>query len=88
MIFDVIIKVGTNAAGKDVINVYRVHDKSLGAYLRNVQDAGHYIVSVIPLFRKREEVGEKVTGGLFRKDIDPRLVDPINPDIMIDPYGF
>ena len=53
MIFDVMIKAGKNEAGKDVYNVYRVRDSALSAYLRNVQDVGHYIVSVIPLFRSK-----------------------------------
>ena len=54
MIFDVMIKeVEKNAAGKDVINVFRVRDSSLSVYLRQVQDSGKYIISVIPLFRSK-----------------------------------
>lgn len=53
MVFDVMIKeVEKNAAGKEVFNVFRVHDAVLSKYLREVQDKGKYIVSVIPLFRK------------------------------------
>lgn len=81
MIFDVVVRVGKNAAGKDIFNVCRVHDAALSQYLRNVQDVGHYIISVIPLFRKKENIriekddeeGE-TEHFIFRKDIDPCLI--------------
>lgn len=53
MVFDVMVRAGKNVAGKDIRNVYRVHDSVLSKYLRNVQDVGHYIESVIPLFRPK-----------------------------------
>jgi len=59
MVFDVMIKeVEKNAAGKDVFNVFRVHDAVLSKYVREVQDKGKYIIAVIPLFRpkKKDEV--------------------------------
>lgn len=53
MIFDVIVKVGKNAVGKDIFSVFRIHDRELSKYLREVQNDGHYILSVIPLFRSK-----------------------------------
>jgi hypothetical protein len=53
MVFDVMIRAGKNAAGKDVYNVRRVHDRELSSFLRSTQNVGDYIVSVIPLFRPK-----------------------------------
>lgn len=53
MIFDVMVREGYNAANKQRINVHRVHDSRLGEFIRKVQDAQHYVYSVIPLFRNR-----------------------------------
>lgn len=56
MIFDVMLKEGENENGKQVVNVYRVHDKVLSKYLREAQVYGKEIVGVIPLFaNKRKE---------------------------------
>ena len=57
MICDVMVRQGFNDKGKQIIFVSRIHDSSLGTYLRLVQDKGGYIISVIPLFRKKEQVG-------------------------------
>ena len=60
MIFDVMIREGHNANGKPIMKVFRVHDAKLSTMLRDLQDGGKYIHSVIPLFRqKREEVTDK-----------------------------
>lgn len=56
MIFDVMVREGFNAVGKQIISVLRIRDISLNVYLRKVQDEKKYIIAVIPLFRKREEV--------------------------------
>lgn len=58
MIFDVMVKVGENESGKQVVSVFRTHDSNLSAYLREVQGMGHYIIAVIPLFRQRQEIDE------------------------------
>lgn len=75
MIFDVMVRTGMNENGKQVVNVFRVHDRILSQYLRQAQDSGKYIISVIPLFKAKKE---EVYGGK----------DPIDPDSMIDPHGF
>ena len=54
MIFDVMIREGHNADGKQIVKVLRVHDSELSKYLRHVQDEEYYIVSVRPLFRNRK----------------------------------
>lgn len=71
MIFDVIIREGFNDKGKQIINVFRIHDTSLSAYLRSVQDKGGYIISVIPLFRKKEEPSREVVEAIkqFKKEL-------------------
>lgn len=58
MMFDVMTRIGKNVVGKDIVNVYRVHDSTLSKYLRETQDCGKYIVSVIPLFKKKEAIKE------------------------------
>lgn len=55
MIFDIIIKDGVNENGKDIYKVNRVHDRDLSKLIRDIQDSGKYIFSIIPLFRKRRE---------------------------------
>jgi hypothetical protein len=65
------LKEGINEVGKDILNVYRIHDKILSSYLRKVQNEGKFIISVIPLFRqKKEEVKEQ---------LEDDLEGPINP---------
>lgn len=54
MIFDVMVRQGFNAVGKQIISVSRIRDSSLNMYLRKVQDEKKYILAVIPLFRKKE----------------------------------
>lgn len=51
MIFDIILRIGKNAVGKDAYNVVRVPDRVLSDFLRKAQDNKYYIISVIPLFR-------------------------------------
>jgi len=61
MIFDVMIREKIkNEAGKQIIIVYRIRDTVLSKCLREAQDEGRYIISVIPLFRKREVVKEEM----------------------------
>ena len=85
------VKAGKNESGKDVFNVYRVHDAVLSQYLRNAQDNGKCIVSVIPLFRQKmkdvvgryifdNESTERISDiseTYLRKDIDPRLLKTV-----------
>lgn len=86
MMFDVMVKAGKNTVGKDIFNVYRVHDSTLSSYLRNVQDVGYYIVAVIPLFRKKEQIIDRddenrildISETYYRKDIDPRLLRTVD----------
>lgn len=59
MVFDVMVREGYTDSGKMIINTYRVHDSGLSQYLRNVQDAGSYIFSVIPLFRSKIDEREE-----------------------------
>ena len=59
MIFDVMIREGHKEDGKQIVSVFRIRDKDLSKYLRQQQDCGKYILSVIPLFRKREVVTGK-----------------------------
>ena len=96
MMFDVMVKAGKNVAGKDIFNVYRVHDTTLSSYLRNVQDVGYYVVAVIPLFRKKEQVTDYNEESIipseayFRKDIDPRLLKTVSkepPYVPVDSIG-
>ena len=90
MIFDVMIKSGKNAVGKDVFNVYRVRDSALSAYLRKTQDDGQYIVSVIPLFRSKlkditmahylnDPIVDEKDGEVRVKDM---IVDPVDSRII------
>lgn len=51
MIFNVMVVVGKNADDKQIVNMVRVYDSKLSEYLRSIQNAGHYIIAVIPLFR-------------------------------------
>jgi len=55
MMFDVMIRESFTSNGKQVISVFRKHDCELSNYLRTVQDSGRYIISVIPLFRKKQD---------------------------------
>ena len=101
MMFDVMVKAGKNVAGKDIFNVYRVHDTTLSSYLRNVQDVGYYVVAVIPLFRKKEQILNRdpeesgisvpnISETYFRKDIDPRLLKTVSkepPYVPVDSIG-
>jgi hypothetical protein len=95
MVFDVMTRIGKNAAGKDILNVYRVHDSILSRYLREAQDCGKYIVSVIPLFRKKEQIIDRdeedsLSINLLRKDIDPRLLKTVSkepPYVSADSIG-
>jgi len=79
MIFDVIIREGFKGDHKQIINVYRVHDSILSKCLREAQNDGKYIISVIPLFRQKNINIDK---GYREEE------DPINPDSMIDSHGF
>lgn len=83
MVFDVILKEGVNAAGRPVYFIYRVHSSVLGAYVRNAQDNGKYIHSIIPLYPVRREYknieGENRVGGLM--DIDNEVFNTRIGDI-------
>lgn len=84
MIFDVMLRIGQNAAGKDVMSVARVHDAVLSSYLRNVQDVGYYIISVIPLFKKKDTVIKKSYTEHYMDD----LIDDESGEILIrDPHS-
>lgn len=72
MIFDVMVRQGFNQSQKQIVSVSRIRDISLNLYLRKVQEEGKYIISVIPLFRKKEQP----------------VIDPIAHRTMIDPHGF
>jgi len=100
MMFDVMVKAGKNVAGKDIFNVYRVHDTTLSSYLRNVQDVGYYVVAVIPLFRKKEQIlnRDPEESGIsvlniseaYYKDINPRLLKTVSkepPYVPVDSIG-
>lgn len=70
MIFDVMIQEGTNEAGKQIVNVYRVHDRMLSGYLREAQVYGKFIIAVIPLFanrRKDKQTAYENPVGEFRE---------------------
>lgn len=60
MIFDVMIQEGTNEAGKQIVNVYRVHDRMLSGYLREAQVYGKFIIAVIPLFANKRKDQEQL----------------------------
>jgi hypothetical protein len=93
MMFDVGVRLGYNAAGKAMNRFYRVHDTLLSKSLRKSQDAGQYIFSIIPLFRKKENESvpnEHYSHGYMRDNdfpIDP-IEDPIDHRILIDPHGY
>jgi hypothetical protein len=60
MIFDVMIREGFKDGHKQIINVYRVHDAVLSKSLRDAQNDGKFIISVIPLFRHKEQNKKQV----------------------------
>lgn len=68
MIFDVMVRSGWNENGKPVISVYRYHDSKLGECLRNIQEAGQYIITVIPLFKPKVIVPFEVPQELVETD--------------------
>jgi hypothetical protein len=84
--FDVMVKAGKNVAGKDIFNVYRVHDTTLSSYLRNVQDVGYYVVAVIPLFRKKEQIlnRDPEESGISVLNISEAYYKDINQNIIPD----
>jgi len=85
MIFDVTVREGFNKKGKQIINISRIHDTGLSIYLRLVQDKGGYIINVTPLFRRKKETIEVIQQ--YKEDMASDI-DPIDPDIMIDPHGY
>jgi hypothetical protein len=46
MMMEVMVREGYNAAGKQKVFPYRVHENELPAFLRKVQDEGGYIITV------------------------------------------
>lgn len=73
MVFDVMVEVGKNVAGKQQVQVYRVHDRQLSKAVREYQIQGQPIIAVIPLFvNKREQlnpVGEIVEASVGGEDL-------------------
>lgn len=69
--FDVMVREGFNDKGKQIINVYRWHDTRLSEYLRDVQNNGKFIISVIPLFRHKKELDKETIEAIqeFKKEI-------------------
>lgn len=93
MIFDVIIREGYKYSEQQkrnvpIINIGRVHDSVLSKYLREVQDAQKYIISVIPLFRKKVEQEEQEEQEEQVVDPIEQVADPIDSRIMIDSQGM
>jgi hypothetical protein len=61
MMFDVMVRKGAlNGKGKQVFEVFRCSNAELSKRLRQVQNDGDYIFSVIPLFRKRDEQSKQL----------------------------
>jgi hypothetical protein len=61
MVFDVMVRKGAlNGEGKQVFEVFRCSDAELSKRLRQVQNDGDYIFSVIPLFKKRNEQSKQL----------------------------
>ena len=75
MIFDVMIREGTNRLGKQMVNTYRYHDSQLSSCLRNLQNVGLYIVGVIPLFMTKKKE---------KKDVAQQYIDESLYDNMED----
>ena len=72
MIFDVIIREGFTGDHKQIINIYRIHDMILSRCLRDAQNDGKYIISVIPLFRPKIR---DVVLKHIEQELDPDYVD-------------
>lgn len=85
MIFDVIIREGINEVGKDVLNVYRIHDKILSSYLRKVQNEGKYIISVIPLFRQKREQQSNEEINTEKETLEEII--EYNREVIYNPYS-
>jgi hypothetical protein len=102
MMFDVGVRLGYNASGKAMNRYYRVHDTLLSVSIRKAQDAGQYVFSIIPLFRKKQNTMIPIdmdkeslddvmvfNREVMRKHSDERdTVDPIENRAMIDPHGM
>lgn len=58
MIFDVMLEMGRNELGKQIVRVYRIHDRHLSKFIRDAQYNDQYIISVIPLFKQKKESDE------------------------------
>ena len=68
MIFDVMIREGTNHLGKQMVNTYRYHDSQLSSCIRNIQNVNLYIVGVIPLFRNKQvDIAQQYIDGTLDK---------------------
>ena len=71
MIFDVMIREGTNHLGKQMVNTYRYHDSQLSSCIRNIQNVNLYIVGVIPLFRNKQvDIAQQYIDGTLDKNED------------------
>lgn len=67
MWYDVMIRVNTEDINmKQIVHTYRVRLQELNNHLRRNQDAGHYILGVIPLFRGKDN--EDVTANEIKDD--------------------
>lgn len=55
MMFDVMIRDGFNDRGKAIVSIHRVRDNNLAYFLREQQDLGKYVLSVIPLFKNNKK---------------------------------
>jgi hypothetical protein len=93
MWYDVMVRANEIINGKQVVNTYRIHLQKLNSQLRSIQDAGSYVLGVIPIVKQKEEDRvPDISETYLRKDIDPRLtkvvgeVDSSGHKIMYDGY--
>ena len=85
MWYDVMVRVNETVNEKQVVNTYRVHLQKLNNYLRNVQDVGHYVLGVIPLFKAKTDISgmfQRAT-GFADKDMLSGLTEQ---DLLLDDY--
>jgi hypothetical protein len=94
MMFDVGVRLGYNASGKAMNRYYRVHDTLLSVSIRKAQDAGQYVFSIIPLFRKKEDKEWPIHKPDLHfsqaklEEVREQYPDAIEDRAMIDPHGM
>jgi len=89
MVFDVMIREKVkNEAGKQIVIVYRMHDTVLSRCLREAQDEGRYIISVIPLFRSKlkDVVSRPIIDNEDKKAVEMNSIGGYTPSDDFD--GF